>query len=237
MSGYRNYGSMERAASICRLSIGILGFSRGCWFPTNRRSSLSPAAIGFLANGASFPWPFWFCGIECALLRPTTLARCVGFGDVLRVHEPLVQCSPLELKFPDDVLGGIHGWGPPPHCAMQDKATKDASRNRRAQTSAMFAAQGLDAFSRDQGAPLAKRRLDRPTGGQMLRSKSNRPARSRKAKRRIRTVWHRRGWRRSRVHEQHAVLLLQAMAAPSGTRRPKQCRAHCAPVACETANG
>ena len=31
-------------------------------------------------------------------------------------------------------------------------------------------------------------------------------------------------WRRSRVHEQYAVLLLQAMASRSGIRRPKQCR-------------
>ena len=74
---------------------------------------------------------------------------------------------------------------------MQDKARKDASRNRRAQTSAMFAARTRCLLSRSV-APLAKRRLDRPTIGQMLRSKSNRPARSRKGGRRIRTVWHRR---------------------------------------------
>src|SRR6185437_283096 len=73
-----------------------LSFSGGDWF-FGERGIVSPGHLGFvISNARSY--------------GPQLSLDAVGFGDVLRVHEPLVQCSPPELKFPDDVLGGIHGW-------------------------------------------------------------------------------------------------------------------------------
>ena len=65
--------------------------------------------------------------VDCGPYCPQFSLDAVRFSDVLRIHEPLVECSALELKFSNDVLGGIHGWEPPPEGAMRDKWWKDAT--------------------------------------------------------------------------------------------------------------